>query len=205
MDIISVTREEKLAMKHLIIYVHPNPQSFCHAIMETVKETLVTKKHDIIVRDLYALNFDPVLKGADFVALQSGKTSPDVKVEQEYVVWSDIMTIIHPIWWTGLPAMMKGYIDRVFSYGFAYSRNEGGLLRLLTGKKVIILNTQGAPKDLYEKSGMFVAMGKTSDTGIYEFCGMTVLMHQFFSAVPSVDDATRKGYLEKVREISGRY
>jgi NAD(P)H dehydrogenase (quinone) len=120
-------REEKQAMKYLVIYSHPNPQSFCHAILETVKKTLAAKKHDVVVRDLYALGFDPVLKAADFAAIQSGKTCVDIKPEQDYIVWSDIMTIIHPIWWAGQPAMIKGYIDRVFSYGFAYSRDAKGI------------------------------------------------------------------------------
>jgi NAD(P)H dehydrogenase (quinone) len=137
--------------------------------------------------------------------MQEGKTPADIKAEQDHIAWSDIMTVIHPVWWTGLPAMMKGYIDRVFSYGFAYSSDDKGIVKLLTDKKAVILNTQGTPEKVYEKSGMFDAMRKTSDTGIYEFCGVKVLAHQFFGAVPYVDDAARKGYLEKVRQIVGQY
>jgi len=192
-------------MKHLIIYSHPNSKSFCHAILDKVVEVLAAKKHDVVVRDLYALGFDPVLKAGDLADFQSGKIPADIKAEQNYIAWSDIMTIIHPVWWTGLPAMMKGYIDRVFSYGFAYSLDASGIVKLLAGKKVIVFNTLGTPQDIYEKSGMFVAMKKTSDTGIHEFCGIHVLAHQFFGAVPYVDDATRKSYLEKVKQIMGPY
>ena len=192
-------------MKHLIIYSHPNSKSFCHAILDKVEAVLAAKKHDVVVRDLYALGFDPVLKSGDLAAIQSGKIPADIKVEQDYIAWSDIMTIIHPVWWTGLPAMIKGYIDRVFSYGFAYSVDASGIVKLLTGKKVIVFNTQGTPQDIYEKSGMFVAMKKTSDTGIHEFCGIRVLAHHFFGAVPYVDDATRKSYLEKVKQIIDQY
>ncbi|HHN47412.1 MAG TPA: flavodoxin family protein [Bacteroidales bacterium] len=188
-------------MKHLVIYSHPNPRSFCHAILETVVDTLGRKSNELVVRDLYALEFDPVLKADDLVALRSGKTPADIKVEQDYIAWAEMMTIIHPVWWTGLPAMIKGYIDRVFSHGFAYRRNENGLLKLLTGKKVIVFNTQGAVEEVYKRSGMFLAMSKTSDAGIYEFCGMTVVNHLFFSAVPLVDEFIRKDYLEKVRDV----
>ena len=205
MNIIGIIKKEEKAMKHLIVYSHPNPKSFCHAILETAKEALAAKKHDIVVRDLYALGFDPVLKAADLAATQEGKMPADIKAEQDHIAWSDIMTVIHPVWWTGLPAMMKGYIDRVFSYGFAYSSDDKGIVKLLTDKKAIILNTQGTPEKVYEKSGMFDAMRKTSDTGIYEFCGVKVLSHQFFGAVPYVDDAARKGYLDKVRQIVGQY
>jgi NAD(P)H dehydrogenase (quinone) len=115
-------------MKHLIIYSHPNSKSFCHAILDNVEEVLAAKKHDIVVRDLYALGFDPVLKAGDLADFQSGKIPADIKAEQNYIAWSDIMTIIHPVWWTGLPAMMKGYIDRVFSYGFQYPGNSSRYL-----------------------------------------------------------------------------
>jgi NAD(P)H dehydrogenase (quinone) len=190
-------------MKHLVIYSHPNPQSFNHAILEVVMESLKAKNHEVVVRDLYALGFDPVLKASDFEGIQSGNLPKDIKTEQGYVAWADVMTVVHPVWWTGLPAMFKGYIDRVFSYGFAYSVGDKGIVPLLTGKKVVIFNTQGTPGEIYEASGMFDAMKKTSDTGIYEFCGLEVLSHVFFTAVPYVDDGKRKDYLAKVKEILG--
>ena len=182
-------------MKHLIVYSHPNPKSFCHAIFETVTKTLKSNGHEVVIRDLYNLNFDPILKASDFVAMKTGNITNDIKEEQNYIIWSDIMTMIHPVWWTGLPAMFKGYIDRVYSHGFAYAIGEKGLEQLLTGKKVIIFNTQGTPKEIYDASGMSNDMHLTSDAAIYQFCGIEVLEHIFFSAVPYVDDKTRKGYL----------
>ncbi len=98
--------------------------------------------------------------------------------------------------------MIKGYIDRVFSHGFAYRIGANGVEKLLTGKKVVVFNTQGTPADIYERSGMFGAMRMTSDTGIYEFCGMTVLAHRFFDAVPYVDETARKGFLDAVRKTT---
>lgn len=157
-------------MNHLIVYSHPNPVSFCHSILETAVETLQSKGHEVVVRDLYTLGFDALLKGSDFVGFQSGKTPADIKAEQEKISSAGVITFIYPIWWTGMPAMMKGYIDRVFSLGFAYSVGEWGPVGLLTGKKAIIFNTTGAAKELYDESGMFDAIKKTSDTGILNFC-----------------------------------
>jgi NAD(P)H dehydrogenase (quinone) len=187
-------------MKCLIVYSHPNPKSFCNAILETITNTLTAKKQDFAVRDLYALGFDPVLKASDFEALQSGNIPADIKTEQDHIASADMMIITHPVWWTGLPAMIKGYFDRVFSYGFAYSADASGIVKLLTGKKAIVFNTQGTPQKIYEQAGMFDALKKTSDTGIYGFCGIEVLSHHFFGAVPYVDDATRKGYLSTVQK-----
>jgi len=191
-------------MKVLVVYSHPDPASFCHAILETVTEALKSKNHDTTIRDLYALKFDPILKPADFDGIASGNLPQDIKTEQDHIVRADLIIAIHPVWWTGLPAMIKGYIDRVFSYGFAYRVNDQGIVKLLGGKKVIIINTQGSPKEPYDASGMFEAMKKTSDLGIYQFCGIEVLDHIFFPAVPYVDDSIRKEYLMKVKEVISR-
>lgn len=187
------------SMKNLVIYAHPNEKSFCAALKDLVVATSSEKKLDVELRDLYQLGFNPVLSSADFVALNSGKLPQDIVQEQSYIQQAEIITFIYPIWWTGLPAMVKGYIDRVFSYGFAYKVGEKGIEGLLKGKKVIVFNTTGTPHDVYEKTGMIEAMKKTSDTGIFAFCGMTVIQHRFFGAVPYVDDAARKGYLEDAK------
>ena len=107
-------------MKHLVIYAHPNEQSLNGYLKQVVVEHLAKNGHEVKVRDLYQLNFNPVLSLEDMAGQRIGKVEEDVKKEQDYIVWADCITFIHPIWWTGLPAILKGYIDRVFSYGFAY-------------------------------------------------------------------------------------
>ncbi|MEW9500277.1 NAD(P)H-dependent oxidoreductase [Jeotgalibacillus marinus] len=189
-------------MKHLVIYAHPNPQSFNHAILEKVVQKLEDHGEEVIVRDLYALNFKPVLSGSDFTAFQSGHTPKDIQEEQEHVKQADVITFIYPIWWTGLPAILKGYIDRVFAYGFAYAVNEqGGYEKLLAGKKAVLFNTMGHPEDYYEEIGMIEAMKQTSDNGILDFVGIETMEHKFFGSVPSVDDAARKQMLVDVENI----
>ncbi len=191
--------------KHLIVYSHPNPKSFCHAILETIQETLKSKGHEIVVRDLYAIAFNPVLKGSDFVGIKSGNLPADIKEEQRHIQWADTMTFIYPIWWTGLPAMMKGYIDKVYSFGFAYNVGTKGIEGLLSSKNVIIFNTQGTPQETYTANGTTEAMKKTSDAGIFQFCGIKVLQHTFFPAVPYVDDASRKNYLAEVKNCMMKF
>lgn len=194
-------------MKHLILYAHPNPKSFNAAILETTVKSLESKGHQVTVRDLYKMNFDAVLKGTDFEAFKAGKKPDDIEQEQGYIAGADVITLIYPIWWTGIPAILKGYIDRVFSYGFAYKYNDEGLpVGLLAGKKGFIINTQGTPAEYYDSTGMTDAMKKTSDTGIFGFCGMESVGHVFFGAVPSVDDATRQGMLESLQvKLSGLF
>jgi NAD(P)H dehydrogenase (quinone) len=187
-------------MKHLIVYCHPNPDSFNNAIVDAFIGSLKAKGHEVVVRDLYAMEFDPVLKAADFEAIREGHTPTDIKTEQEHVKWADAFTMVYPIWWTGLPALIKGYVDRVFSYGFAYAYGEDGNIRkLLAGKKGLIINTHGTPAEIYSKSGMYEGLTITSDTGIYEFCGIEPVGHLFFGSVPQIDDAARQEMLEEVK------
>lgn len=122
-------------MKHVIVYAHPNTESFNHAILETVKKELEEKGHEVRVRDLYELNFNPVLGASDFISFSQGNTPADIKEEQEHISWADSITFIYPVWWAGLPAILKGYVDRVFSHGFAYAYGENGIEKLLSGKK----------------------------------------------------------------------
>lgn len=187
-------------MKAVVVYTHPKAGSFNAAVLETVYGALKERGYEISVRDLYALDFDPVLKTTDLEATRTGEPSGDVRTEQAHIAAAELIVVIHPIWWTGLPARYKGYIDRVFSYGFAYRYDKTGLVPLLKGKKILIINTQGTPKDIYEASGMFEAMRMTTDGGIYGFCGLEVVGHLFLPAVTTVDAKVRQTYLEEVRQ-----
>jgi len=185
-------------MKILIVYCHPNPKSFCHAILETLIKQLKELKHEVVVRDLYALKFNPVLSGSDFMGFKAGKPAPDIAEEQKHLAWCDAICFINPIWWLSVPAMLKGYIDRCFSMGFAYLVGPSGVTPNLK-KKVLVLQTHGQPKEVFEKE-VYPAMLKCQDWGILGFTGCEVIEHKFFGAVPYVPDEVRKGYLTEVEE-----
>jgi len=184
-------------MNHLIVYAHPRKESFNHAILETVVHSLRQKGDEIVVRDLYVMKFQPVISSSEIL----GGVDEDIEQEQEYMKWADVITLIYPIWWTGLPAIIKGYIERVFTYGFAYRYVNGEQMGMLKGKKVVILNTQGKSHAQYAASGMDKALLLTSDKGIFEYCGMEVLHHEFFESVPSSDEAIRLAWLKRVEEM----
>lgn len=188
-------------MNHLIVYAHPNPESFNHAILKTTVASLEEQGHHVVVRDLYKLHFNPILSGQDFETFQKGETPADIKAEQEYITNADVVTFIYPIWWTGLPAVLKGYVDRVFAYGYAYAYGEDGTMqRLLSGKKGFMINTHGTPKEVYDEIGMTQSLKQTSDTGIFEFVGIEPVGHLLFGGVPQVDDAARKEMLVEVKQ-----
>jgi len=156
-------------MHVLIICAHPEPSSFNAALRNTAAETLKKQGHDVKISDLYAMKFDPVFKKEDFrsrtntrvfnpypEALHACETksfAPDILSEMEKVRWADILIFQFPIWFSSWPAVMKGWIDRVFQAGFAFTFTQmygGGLLK---GKKAILIVTTGAPEVVYSTGG----------------------------------------------------
>lgn len=186
--------------QYLIVYSHPNPKSFNHAIKEQVETVLKQKGSAFDIRDLYALKFNSVLSGDDFVQFSRKKIPEDIEKEQDYIKNADTLIFIYPVWWFGMPANLKGYIDRVFSNGFAFKYGDKGPEGLLKGKKVIILNTTGGPESSYSSFGFDGAIRKTIDAGIFNFCGFTLLLHKFFYAVPFVSQEDRVKMLEDLKE-----
>ncbi|MFH0265447.1 NAD(P)H-dependent oxidoreductase [Vibrio rumoiensis] len=166
-------------MNHLIIYAHPSAESLNATIKNNLTDML-KGEHEVQIRDLHQLNFNPVLSEQDLSGQRSGVVAEDVKTEQQLIEWAECLTFIYPIWWAGMPAIMKGYIDRVFSYGFAYRYVQGKQLGLLSHKKVVVINTQGKSAEEYQSSGMDKAITLTSDFGIFQYCGMNVTAHLIF-------------------------
>ncbi|MBI5075644.1 MAG: NAD(P)H-dependent oxidoreductase [Nitrospirae bacterium] len=188
-------------MKYLILYAHPNPKSFNHAILETVQAELQKAGKEVSVRDLYAQNFNPVLSANDLAGMMQGQLQPEIKAEQEFVGSADLIVVIYPLWWAGMPAILKGYIDRVFTEGFAYSIVGPDLKGLLQGRKVLLITTTGAPQEMYEASGMFKSIAQTTGEGIFQFTGMELIEHKYLCAIPYLTDADRKKMLEELREL----
>ncbi len=188
-------------MKALLVYAHPNPKSFNHAVLEAVKEEFAAAGVAFDVRDLYALSMDPVLKAEDFLAIREGKPLADVAKEQRFVKEADLLVVIHPVWWFSLPAILKGWIDRVFSAGFAYAYGKNGPEGLLKGKKVALFSTTGGSEKDYDTYGFKGAIRTAVDNGIFGFCGMEVILHHFMHAVPAVSQEEREAMLVQVRHL----
>ena len=100
-------------------------------------------------------------------------------MNRKEIKWADLITFIYPIWWASMPAILKGYIDRVFANGFAYKYENNIPIGLLEGKKALIFNTTGSPSDAYSESGMQDAIKQMANDGILKFCGIEPLHHVF--------------------------
>jgi NAD(P)H dehydrogenase (quinone) len=155
-------------MRILIIYSNHYGNNFNSRLLERLKSKITQIGDELEVRDLYQMNFDPVLRTKDFEMISAGNPPDDIRKEQELIKWADILLFIYPIWWGGMPAIVKGYIDRVFSWGFAYKSNGNGPVPLLTDKKAILMNSFGQSRAEYEM-GMFAAMNRVNSEGVLDF------------------------------------
>jgi NAD(P)H dehydrogenase (quinone) len=187
-------------MKTLLVYAHPNAQSFNAALVKVIQEEIVNKGGQIKVKDLYAMNWNPVLSQKDFEGYHSGSLPEDIKQEQADVAWADLVIMVAPVWWYSIPAILKGYIDRVFSLGFAYKYTATGPLGLLKGKKGLFITTSGANQQDAEYGGMISTLEKAL-IGVYSFSGFAEKkLHNLF-AVTTVSDEERKQMLTEVRDL----
>ncbi len=199
-------------MKVLIVYSHPNPESFTNALRESFARGLAEGGHESRVIDLYKENFDPNFRLEDYNAFVGGPVPDDVKAQQENVAWADAFAFVCPVFWMNLPANMIGWIVRVFSYGFAYKlTDEGwkghvaGRIGLLKQKKALVLSPTFFSEKDYEDSGMRDAMEKLICQYGFVYPGVKEAKYVFFYRALAVDDATRKKYLEEAFRLGKEF
>ncbi|MDP3011815.1 MAG: NAD(P)H-dependent oxidoreductase [Candidatus Hydromicrobium sp.] len=192
-------------MKVLVVYAHPNPKSFGHAVLEKFTKGLKDGGHSCEIVDLYDIGFDPCFKSEDFAQFTGGEMPKDVLEQQEKAANAGALVFIYPVWWWGYPAILKGWIDRVFSDGFAYKSTEtGGLEGLLKSKKVLLTSTTMGEEEHYKGSGIEDAM-KGIDRAIFtDICGIQNVEHVFLYAV-HLDDEVRKRYLESAYRLGKEF
>lgn len=185
-------------MNQLIVIAHPKQDSFSQMIRNVLEKSYINRGDKLKVRDLYEIKFDPVLTEGELKYNKEGKTCPDVLVEQNYISWADQLTIIYPLWWNAFPAMLKGYIDRVFSNGFAFKINGQGPEGLLKGKKLRLITTAGMTEESLKKSNIYEGLKITQDQGVFEFCGMEVIDHFYIPEITSLSEKERQSELKKL-------
>jgi NAD(P)H dehydrogenase (quinone) len=180
-------------MKITIIYSNHQNGNFNEQLLDRLKASLLKAGHEFVIRDLYAMDFNPVLRTRDFEMIGSGQIPEDISKEQSFVKWADLLLFIYPVWWGGMPAIVKGYIDRVFSWGFAYKSNGNGAYPLLTGKSAMVMSTMGQSRADYEK-GMFKAMNTINVEGVFGFCGIEVIEEIYFSSIHNISQEEKEQY-----------
>jgi NAD(P)H dehydrogenase (quinone) len=186
----------------LIVLAHPNPDSFNHAISMTVAGRLSKKGFEVKTRDLYRLGFDPTMSLEELKNYENSVflRPQDILCEQEAILWADHLVFVYPTWWWSPPAILKGYFDRVFTPNFAFSLDQDGNPRIspLHGKTVSIIQTTGADETFVASEGLDEAVKKLFSVGVFGFCGMEVVHHEFLMGISNKSYDELKKVLQEV-------
>ncbi|MFB0829855.1 NAD(P)H-dependent oxidoreductase [Brevibacillus laterosporus] len=187
-----------MLLKAVILFAHPGTKSFNHAILQQVTESL--HKHGITptLRNLYEQKFSPIFSPADMQALESEQLPKAIEEEQTILSESDLLIMIYPVWWWSQPAILKGYIDRIFSDGFAFKYEKNGPVGLLTGKQALVFTTTRESQQEMQASGLDEVVKKQVVDGILRFSGFEPVIYHNFAEVPYVEEAIRETYLQQV-------
>jgi putative NADPH-quinone reductase len=136
-------------MKVHVIYAHPVDESFSAAIHRTVVETLIRSGHEVRDLDLYALGFDPAMPARERIDYHTpGLNEAPVRDQVEDLRWAEALVFLFPTWWYGMPAILKGYLDRVWLPGVAFHLPaDGGRIQpgLTNIRKLAAVTTHGSP------------------------------------------------------------
>ncbi|CQR45968.1 FMN-dependent NADH-azoreductase [Paraliobacillus sp. PM-2] len=195
-------------MKALIIFSHPREGSFSHALLERITNALEAKNYDVNVRDLYKMNFNPILEAPDMIHIENGKFvrenetfTEDVREEMQYMLESDLYIYIFPSWWNGMPAIMKGYIDRVFQHGFAYSFEDDEAHKRFEGKRALFFTPTGQPQQIDGKENPLTDPIRTLTSGwLFNGNSVEVIDHVFYGSVPYLTSEELDLYLRDAEE-----
>jgi len=211
-------------MKVFIVYWHPEPRSFNAAVFHTACATLAAAGHEVRISDLHELRFDPVSSRKNFTtvkepnylkpqieemhATEMNGFSPEIESEIGKVEWCELMIWQFPLWWFGLPATLKGWVDRVFAMGRTYGGGRIYQSGVFRGKRALLSLTTGGPEDAYCKgafNGDIAGILRPIHRGMLQFVGFEVLAPQIVYGPVRMTDEQRKqalaAYAERLQTI----
>lgn len=166
-------------MHALIVVAHPESGSLSHGIAAAVGQGIVESGecHDFEIADLAVEGFDPRFTDADLAVHREQAAPPaDVAFEQARIDRADTLVLVYPVYWWSMPALMKGWIDRVFANGWAFDFGlHTGLTKKLRHLRVHLVAVAGADMRTYARHGYFGAMKTQIEHGIFDYCGATVV------------------------------
>ncbi|XP_036442793.1 ribosyldihydronicotinamide dehydrogenase [quinone]-like [Colossoma macropomum] len=200
----------------LIVYAHHSPSSFNAAAKDVAVQTLTAQGCKVIVSDLYAMNFHAIATAADikgklkspehflyaeetFIAYKEDRLSDDIKEEHRKVAQADLIIFQFPLYWFSYPAIMKGWMERVLTRGFAYTLQNTYDNGLCKDKKAVLSFTTGAPETKFQPDGINGDVNVLLwplQNGVLHFCGFQVLAPQIFWGPARASPSERKAMLE---------
>ncbi len=190
-------------MNVYVLIGHQRQGSFCHAIADAAIEELEAAGHAVVYHDLYAEEFDPILPNGEIP--KDAPLDPVVAQHCREIQAADGFVIVHPNWWAMPPAILKGWLDRVFRQGVVYRFGPNGVETLLDGKRAVVITTSNTPRDdelrLYGDP-----LENLWKTCVFGMCGVDDFYRRNFEPVILSTPEQRKEWLAEVRSIiRGRF
>jgi len=206
-------------MKFFIVHAHAEPKSFNGALTRHAQAILEAQRHEVIISDLYAMQFDPVSDRRNFTSQKDSNYfkqqveemyatevdgfTPDIKAELDKLDWCDVLIFQFPLWWFGLPAILKGWVDRVFAMGRIYGGGKWYDNGVFKGKKALLSLTTGGPETMYSETGLngnIQTILFPINHGILRFVGFDVLPPFIVWSPSRIGDERRQAYLEEYQQ-----
>lgn len=214
-----VTTPSSTRPSALVVHAHPEPGSFSAAQMHAAVASLQAQGYAVELIDLYAREWNPVLRRDEFApfegpfkpqreqlrAIANATLAPEVRGDLDAVLRAELLVLSFPLWWFSMPAILKGWVDRVFAMG-GVAGAEAGLFETaaLAGRRAVVLATTGGGADAFTSSGAF---GGIDDflfhihRGMLEFVGYDALRPIVTYGPAHLDDRERAAALEEVRAV----
>ena len=191
-----------MSKRILVILGHPNTDSFCAAIADSYSEGAQAAGHEVRRIAVGDLAFDPVLR---LGYAGSQPLEPDLAAAQAAIAWAQHLVFVYPVWWGAMPALLKGFIDRVFLPGFAFKYRSGSPLwdRLLAGRSAHLFVTMDSPPWYYRWVYRMPGHQQMKRT-ILEFSGVKPVGITSFGPVRGSSVQRREKWLERVKGFGGR-
>jgi len=185
--------------KILIINGHPNPSSFNFGIAESYLKGAIASGAEVETITIASLNFNPNLQ---FGYQKRTELEPDLLESWEKIKKADHLVWIHPVWWGGLPAITKGFIDRLFLPGMAYQYRENSVWwdKLLKGKTAHIITTLDQPGWYYRLFYGRPSVNQLKKSTL-EFCGIKPVKVTYIGIIKTATDFQREKWLQKVNDL----
>ncbi|MGC5699116.1 NAD(P)H-dependent oxidoreductase [Pseudomonas sp. NFXW11] len=206
-------------MNVLIVHAHPEPNSFTAALRDQAQRTLQDQGHQVQVSDLYGMGWNPVASAADFaqrenpdylvyaleqrLGVKNASIAADIQGELEKLLWADLLILNFPVFWFSVPAMLKGWIDRVLVSGVCYGGkrfyDQGGL----AGKKALVTLTLGGREHMFGEGaihGPLEDMLRPLLRGTLAYVGCEVLEPFVAWHVPYISHEAREDFLHSYQQ-----
>ncbi len=206
-------------MRVFIVHAHPEPKSFNGAMTARAEEALTRAGHEVRISDLYRMEFNPVsgrhnfttVKDPDFYrqqaeeiyANENGGYAPDIQAELEKVDWCDAMIFQFPLWWFSMPAILKGWVDRVFAMGRTYGGGRWHDKGVFVGRRAMCSVTAGGPASIYSETGLNGDIRQILfpiNHGIFAFTGFTVVEPFLVHSPVRISAEDRAAHLDRYEQ-----